>query len=65
MRLKRVLEEKNELQDELRRLKLDLEEERSINSKGDRSSLYNNISNSNHTNGPDGDTLDAQRKLIS
>ena len=53
MRLKKVLEEKNELADEVRRLKLDLEEERN-NAKGERAGLQNNVLNSsNSVNGHD------------
>ena len=53
VRLKKVLEEKNELLDEIRRLKLDLEEERN-NAKGDRAGLQNNnFHDSPHTNGPE------------
>lgn len=63
VRLKKVLEEKNELLDEIRRLKLDLEEERS-SSKGDRVGHQNNNHDSPHTNGPENSesAVDSSRK---
>jgi hypothetical protein len=62
VRLRKFLEERNELQDQVRHLKLELEEERSRNSKADRrasGSLFT-------LNGPDGpEMLDVQRKLLT
>uniref|UniRef100_T1JJ54 Leucine-rich repeat flightless-interacting protein 2 n=1 Tax=Strigamia maritima TaxID=126957 RepID=T1JJ54_STRMM len=63
VRLKRFAEEKQDLIDEIRRLKIDLEDERHKNSKIEKLS-----SQGHHTNGPDLKFLEMQReanKLVS
>jgi hypothetical protein len=58
VRLRKFAEEKNELQDQIRHLKLELEEERSRH-KSDRQRGSNSVS----LNGPDTDLLDVQSEL--
>ena len=59
MRLRKFLEERNELQDQVRHLKLELEEERSRHSKVDRRTSGSVFS----VNGPDGpEMVDVQRE---
>lgn len=57
VRLKKFIEEKQELLDEIYRLRLDLEEERQKLSKMENSSV-----NHNHVNGPDIKVLEVQRE---
>jgi len=57
VRLRKFAEEKNELQDQIRHLKLELEEERSRH-KSDRQRGSNSVS----VNGPDTDLVDIQRE---
>jgi len=57
VRLRKFAEEKNELQDQIRHLKLELEEERSKH-KSDRQRGSNSVS----LNGPDTDLVDIQRE---
>ncbi|GFU56111.1 leucine-rich repeat flightless-interacting protein 2 [Nephila pilipes] len=57
VRLKKFMEEKQELLDEIYRLRLDLEEERQKVSKMENSSV-----NHNHVNGPDIKVLELQRE---
>lgn len=60
VRLKKFLEEKNDLLDQIRRLTIELEEERNKHSKGDRGGAQHNTSNSSaYTNGPGEDSIDA------
>lgn len=65
MRLKRLLEEKNDLQDEVRRLKLDLEEERSRNFNGDRTTTQNSVHDSNHNSNGSEDSIDSLSTFFS
>lgn len=63
VRLKKFLEEKNDLLDQIRRLTIELEEERNKHSKGDRGGVQHNASNSSaYTNGPGEDSVDAHSK---
>lgn len=64
VRLKKFLEDKNDLLDQIRRLTIELEEERNKHSKGDRGGAPHNASNSSaYTNGPDEDSIDAHSEL--
>jgi LRRFIP family len=58
VRLRKFKEERDELQDQVRHLKLELEEERSRNLKGATGSTFS-------MNGPNDEEMDIQRKLIT
>jgi hypothetical protein len=57
VRLRKFKEERDELQDQVRHLKLELEEERSRNLKGVTGSSFS-------MNGPNDEEVDIQRKFI-
>jgi hypothetical protein len=56
VRLRKFKEERDELQDQVRHLKLELEEERSRNLKGSSGSAFS-------MNGPNDEDMDVQRKF--